>query len=368
MGWKLKTLAVFLALVFLAATLWQLSLLIFAALIIPPVARRFTRRDGGGQGRGRRFHVREIAGGVFLILSFIAFAEGGTLSPLLFGGLGLLFLGWGHLPMLSVGSLKPVKDSTLLRNSLVPIRWTAVVEVKPITRDLGKALSGVREPIIVKATGASAIYVTVSRIAFSESSAERTILEDIERMGRGVIPLGAYLLPLDSSQAAMILAEPLAPVELSEDGWALTLSTGAYDVLTVSPSKGFAHSLGLYARAEANAKPGMPGETMRFDHPPLLWEIFKSLDGRVKWPNPDRYTSFLSSIFATGYEPIGSNIIDAGTPSTTSETVVVKSHSSPAVELSRVQLRAIMMIYSQGPPIVKRGQPVPVSPQARSPA
>jgi hypothetical protein len=361
MGWKLKGLAVLFALAFLAAALWQLSLLIFAALLLPPLVRRLTRGAGDRKpDRVRRFPIRQAIGGFLLLLSLVAFAGGGTLSPLFFGGLGLLLLLWGRIPSLSLwGNLRPVKDSILLRASLIPFHWTAVVEVKPMTHDLGKALSGIGEPMLLHASGTPSIHIVVNRMALSERSAEEAILEAVERIGRGVVPLGAYLLPLDSGQAFSLLREPLRSERTSDEGWALALSTGAYDVLSVESAKGFARSFGLYRRAVGEgATPHVPIADVRFDHPPLLWEVFKSLEGRVQWPNPDRYTAFLSSIFATGSESIGSNIIDAGTPSPTDPVVAVRSHSSPAVELSRVQLRAIVAIYSQGPPVVVNKAPV----------
>jgi len=369
MGWKLKGGAVLLALVFLAATLWPLTLLIFAALIIPPILRRSDRSSNGGSaagqpgksGRSGRFPVRQLIGVILIILSFVAFVEGGTLSPWVFGGLGVLVIWGGQIPGFSVGgSLKPVKSSILLRARWNPFSWTTVAEVKPITRDLGKALSGLNQTILVTTSGTPSIRVAFHRTAFSEKSAEESMLVEMEKINRGIVPVGAYLLPLDSAQAAQALQLPVQSTPVSEDGWALGLSTGPYDLLSIQPGKGFVDSLGLYRRAQTQevSSPAVPTASKRFKHPPLLWEVFKSLEARMHWPNPDRYTAFLSSIYATSYEPIGSNIIDGGTPSPTSETVVVRSHSSPAVELSRTQLRAIMRIYSQGPPVVENAQPV----------
>jgi hypothetical protein len=368
MGWKLKGAAVLLALIFLAATLWPLTLLIFAALIIPPLLRRSDRSGGEGQpgksgrpsGRYGRFPVRQLVGVVLTILSFVAFVEGGTLSPWVFGGLGVLIIWGGQLPGFVGGSLKPVKSSILLRARWNPFSWTTVAEVKPITRDLGKALSGLSQTILVTASGTPSIRIAFHRTAFSEKAAEESMLVEMEKINRGIVPVGAYLLPLDSTQAAQVLQVPVKATPISEDGWALGLSTGPYDLLSIQPQKGFADSLGLYRLAQAQEvpRPTVPSPSKRFKHPPLLWEVFKSLEGRMHWPNPDRYTAFLSSIYATSYEPLGSNIIDGGTPSPTAETVVVRSHSSPAVELSRTQLRAIMRIYSQGPPVVENRQQI----------
>jgi hypothetical protein len=403
MGWKLKGAGVLLALLFLAASLWPLTLLIFAALIIPPLLRRSDRNNNNGnynnnysgnpgqpgrsgsRGRSGGFPVRKVVGVLLIILSFVAFVEGGTLSPWVFGGLGVLVLWGNQIPGFSIGgSLKPVKSSILLRGRWNPFGWTAVAEVKPMTRDLGRALSGLAETIVVTASGTPSIRIALHRTALSEKSAEESMLVEMEKINRGIVPVGAYLLPLDSAQAAQALQVPLQSTPVSEDGWALGISTGPYDVVSIRPEKGFADSLGLYRRvpAEEVPSPAVPNASKRFKHPPLLWEVFKGLEGRMHWPNPDRYTAFLSSIYATSYEPHGSNIIDAGTVSPTSETVVVKSHSSPAVELSRTQLRAIMRIYSQGPPVVvenrepiiENRQPmmvpeaVPEAPEAVSPS
>jgi len=359
MGWKLKAGAVFIALLFLGAGAWIVSLLIFAALLLPGFARGSRRSSSEDSGGSRRFPFRQALGAFLLFLSLVAFADRGTISPLVFGGLGVLLLLWNQVRLPSFGgSLRPVKGSILLRGALVPFRWTALIEVKPITRELGNALSGIGEPMVVRVSGTPSIHLVVSRIALSEGSAEEAILKAVERMGRGVVPHGAYLLPVDSSQASSLLGEALQREEVSEKGWGLALSTGAYDVLSIEPSRGSARSLGIYRRVQGAARSTVPTAGVRFVHPPLLWEVFKSLEGRVQWPNPDGYTSFLSSIYATGYEPLGSSIIDAGTPSPTSETVLVRSHSSPAVTLSRPQLRAIMAIYARGPPIVEGKEPI----------
>jgi hypothetical protein len=370
MGWMLKGFSAFMALVFLAIGAWPIFLLILAALVVPPLVRSFGRRQTVSTGipgptrTSRRSTTRLAVGALFFVLALIAFSAGGTISPLVFGGIGLLVIGWGRIQIPAFSqSMKPVRDSILFRTSFFPFRYTALVEVKPITRDLGKALSGLDEEIILTTSGTPAIHIAVSTLALTERSAEVAILKVVEKKSRGAVPLGVYFLPLDSEQSCSLLRQPLESEKVSQDTWALELSTSAYDLLSIKPRKGFAHALGIYRRTAAPgpASAKVPVAGMRFGHPPLLWEVFKSMEGRVQWPNSDRYTTFLSSIFATSYESIGSNIIDAGTaPTSTSQTVVVRSHSSPPVELSRAQLRAIMAVYSQGPPVVETRQPMTI--------
>ncbi len=76
-------------------------------------------------------------------------------------------------------------------------------------------------------------------------------------------------------------------------------------------------------------------------------EVFKAVGNRLNWPHPDQYTAFLSSLVATSGEPVGTRILDAGAGSQ-AQMVVVKSQSSPPVELSRAQLRAVVRIYDKG--------------------
>src|SRR5208282_2208377 len=58
---------------------------------------------------------------------------------------------------------------------------------------------------------------------------------------------------------------------VDEYGWGLSLSTGAYDVLSVQATKGFARSFGIYRKAQAaGSRPHVPLANVRFTHPPLL--------------------------------------------------------------------------------------------------
>jgi hypothetical protein len=76
-----------------------------------------------------------------------------------------------------------------------------------------------------------------------------------------------------------------------------------------------------------------------------LWEVFQELGKKIQWPKPDEYTTFLASIFATKGETIGERIVEAGSTGDSKE-VLVQSLGTPAVQLSRAQLRAIARIYA----------------------
>ncbi len=65
---------------------------------------------------------------------------------------------------------------------------------------------------------------------------------------------------------------------------------------------------------------------------------------RVGSPQPDRYAAFLSSMAATEGETLGQRITQTAEGSK-GGLVLVSSLSSPQVEMSRAQLRAVSMVY-----------------------
>jgi len=352
MGWLGKSLAFLLALVLLGAGVWELTLLIFAWLLLPLILRA-RKRKPASQDRGKprgKFPVRYALGGLLFLLAFLGYLAHGPYSPLVFGALGVLVMLWGRLPMSALGStLKPVKESVLLRSSPLPVSWAAVAQVKPLTRDLGNAMAGVKGTVVVSASETPSIYVVVERIAPTERSAEEAILTALKEAALSMSSLGAYLLPLDSTQALALLQPSLEPSKVSEGEWSTAVASGTYDVISIKQEKGFASSLGIYRRVgEGRIGRGkIPSSPREFAHPPFLMEVFKAIGSRLAWPNPDRYTAFLSSLLATSNEPVGTRILDAGA-GPQSQTVVVRSQGSPPVELSRPQLRAVVRMYDKG--------------------
>lgn len=352
MGWLLKTGAFLLAIMLFGVGAWELTLLIFAWLFIPPVLRLWRAKPAphdNGEPRGK-FPVRYLFGGFLFLLAFLGYLSHGTFSPIVFGSLGLLVILWGRIPMSVLGSaFKPVEESILLGSSPVPFSWAAVAEVKPLTRDVGRAMAGVTGTVLISASETPSIYVVVEKRASSERSAEEAVLAALKETALSLSPLGAYLLPLDSKQATALLQPALEAAKIMKGDWSNALVSGTYDVLSIRQENGFAGSLGLFRKANPGreGRGRIPSSSQGFAHPPFLMEVFKAAGNRLTWPQPDQYTAFLSSLVATSGEPIGTRILDAGAGSQ-SQMVLVKSHGSPPVELSRAQLRAVVRMYDRG--------------------
>jgi hypothetical protein len=371
MGWKLKALAVVVGLMLISLGAWPVSALLFlyafSGLIFrglrgrrgkaPAVAGAAASQQGAQVATAPRFKrgfahpVRRILGLAFLALSAVALAEGGTYSPPVFGGIGAILLLWGTplLGIASLGSLHPVEESILLRQSLIPIRSFAIAEVKLSTRQVGKALSGIDETLLVtSAADGPSIFVVLKTVSLTTRGAEESLMARLGELARISAPLGAYLLPVDPEKAvASLLRLPTGPVELASKGWPSALSTTDYDLLTVEARRGgFVHSVGAYKRSDRGDswKATIPPTRQALSRPVLLWEVFQELGRKVEWQKPDGYTTFLASMFATEGETIGQRVSEVGSAEDSRE-VLVQSLGTPPVQMSRAQLRAIARIY-----------------------
>ena len=355
MRWVWKAFALMLGVILLSLGAWQLGLLVLAVLFIPPILRSRRGRGGGaGTSQGapgprRRFPARYILVGFFFFLALLGVLAQGVYSPVVFAALGTVVLLWGRVrvPLLSSG-MRPVDESILLRSSPLPFSWAAVAEVKLITRDVGRALAGLRGTVLVAASESPSVYVMFETTATTERSAEEAVVAALKDTVPGLSALGAYLLPLDSQQALALLRPSMEASKMEEKDWSTTLGSGAYDLLSIKQDKGFARALGIYRRFEkkSDGKARVPRPSEGFAHPPFLMEVFKALGNRVAWPHPDQYTAFLSSLTATGSQPVGTRILEGGAASQ-AQMVVVRSQGSPPVELSRAQLRAVVRIYDR---------------------
>jgi hypothetical protein len=372
LGWKLKGLAVLLGLMMISLGAWSLSAILFlyaaSGLILrglrmgrgksaasagvpasPQQAAQATPAPSFKHGVGHP--GRRIIGLVFLGLSAVAFTQGGTYSPLVFGGIGAVLLFWGT-PLIkfgSLGSLRAVEDSILLRRTLDPMHWFAMAEVKLATSQVGRALGGIDETLLVTlADGGPSIFVVLGATSLTMGGAEESLLARFRELARISAPLGAYLMPVDSEKAvAGVLRRSVTPVELDSRGWPSSLSTTDYDVLTVEARRGgFVHSVGAYKSSgrSDDEKATLPPARQTLNRPSLLWEVCQELGKKVQWEKPDGYTTFLASMAATQGESIGERVIDAG-GSGSSQEVVVQSLGTPAVQMSRAQLRAVARVY-----------------------
>jgi hypothetical protein len=374
MGRALKVMAVLVGLMLIPLGGWPVSALLFVYALGGLVLRGI-RRQRGPSGTGPAMQtplaqgaqvtpavslqravghpVRRIMGLILLGLSAVALTKGGTYSPLVFGiaGATLLLSGAPFIRLGTVGSLRPVEESVLLRNSLVPFRWSAMAEVKLATKNAGKAVGGMDETLLVSlADGTASIFVLLKATSLSLRGAEESLLARLEELGRISAPLGAYLLPLDSAKAAESLRRSVEPVDLDSRGWPYSLSTSDYDLLTIEAGRGgFVHSVGAYRERRrgrsSEATAAFQPARQALSRPSLLWEAFQELGKKFQWPKPDAYATFLASMVATGGETVGERVSSAGSVED-SGTVLVQSLGTPPVQMSRAQLRAIARIYA----------------------
>jgi hypothetical protein len=373
MGWKLKGLAILVGLMLISLGAWPLSAILFVyafgglllrslrggrrsapAVVGAPANQQGAQAAPPVTFKDRMGHpVRRIVGLAFLGLSAVALAQGGTFSPLVFGGIGVVLLIWGtRLAWFgSLGSLRPVEESTLLRRSLDPIHWFALAEVKLATRQVGKALGGIDEMLLVTlADDGPSIFVVLEATSLTLAGAEESLLSRFRELARVSAPLGAYLMPVDPRKAVGgVLRLALEPVQLDPKGWPSSLSTTDYDFLMVEARRGgFVHSVGAYRRnpdERDKSKGNLPVARQTLSRPSLLWEVFQEMGKKVQWQKPDGYTTFLASMFATEGETIGERVSEAGSPEDSHE-VLVQSLGTPAVQMSRAQFRAIARVYS----------------------
>ena len=309
----------------------------------PPPKPRYSRKS----------IVRYILGGLFLTFGLTGVNAGGTFSPVMFGGLGLLFIFWSPFSKVAgIYTLKPVPDSILLRAAF-PFMWVAMAEVKLATQQPTRPLSAISEKLLIIASERPSAYLTVQRLALSHRSAEEKVLERMREVAKAMAPLGAYLLPLDSSKAAERLNVSLEELNIDPEKWKQNLSMVHYDVLAIESKEGYVESFSAYVKdgKKTGVKPHLPSVGKNPSRPPLLWEVLHPVDTRVRWANPDEYTSFLSSIAATENATVGERVTDMGSAND-SQILRVRSTGGPTVELSRAELRAIVRIYS---PRVKEG-------------
>jgi len=110
-----------------------------------------------------------------------------------------------------------------------------LAEVKLATRQVGKALGGIDETLLVTmADDGPSIFVVLQATSLTSGGAEESLLSRFRELARISAPLGAYLMPVDPRKAVGgVLSLSLEPVQLDPKGWPYSLSTADYDFLTV---------------------------------------------------------------------------------------------------------------------------------------
>ncbi len=354
MGTILKVFAFIVALAAAYFGAWIITIPIFFFLFVWPFLRRkkkqatvmVVKEQPQFEKKARpRPPLRYILGALLLILALVALGANGTYSPVVFGALGL-FLIFSNRFGRWFSTLKPSGQSVPFRCSEIPFLWAGVAELKLATREVGKVLSVTDEKMIIMTSDKPVAYIVIQCVRPTREMARKAILGRMTGLTLRLAPLGAYPLPLDGEQAIKVLSQSVKPVKLDKNDWALSLTMAPYDTITLEPEDGFVKAIGAYARV--NGRNGTNGDLLyprhRLNPAPLTWEVFRQLTGRFRWPNPDGYTAFLSSMFAAREEGLGVRIDDEGSPEH-SGTLLVRSYETAPVKLSKGQLRAIADVY-----------------------
>jgi hypothetical protein len=249
--------------------------------------------------------------------------------------------------------VKPVPGSILLRSRWLPLSWTSLVEVKFGTAQMAKALSSVGcEMLFTLDSEKVSVCLPIRTMALSAPRAEQKVVERLAPVARALGARGAYVLPLDGKEAAARLAWSLRPVDLSleygRDG-VVSLNSTPFDALVVRPEGHLVRAAAGYVRLprlEEGGQSGLstlPSAGRALKSQPLVWEALEVLGERLQVPPADEYTNFLSSVCATRGEGLGERLVNGGRDG--AATVTVSSLGATQVQLTRPQLRAIVMAY-----------------------
>lgn len=281
----------------------------------------------------------------FIFLAIVAVAGGGSFSPILFGGIGvvLVFYGRGSSGKMP-GGLVPVRDSIMLRSRFVPWHWLALVEVKAATKDVAKVLPNVNERLLVRLDGKASAYAVLQVSGLREADAEEKVVSRMQELSKILAPTGAYLMPVDATAAASLIRRRRRPVKLDVGNLEQSLASTPYDMISISTHGHVAVALGAYQSVDEGQEQLVFHTKQALKKPVLVWEIASALGRRAAWPGPDDQTIFLSSLAATRGESIGDRIVENGSSSGTS--LLIRSVRSNEIELSRAQLRALVRAYS----------------------
>ncbi len=354
MGAILKVFAFIVALIAIPFGAWIITIPIFFFLFVWPFVKRRKKQPNVMVVKEQpqyekkaksRPPVRYILGALLLVLALVALGANGTYSPLVFGSLGL-FLIFSNRFGRWFSTVKPFGQSVPLRCSEIPFLWAGLAELKLATREVGKVFSVIDVKMIIMTSEKPVAYIVIHCARPTREMARKAILGRMRGLAMRLAQLGAYPLPLDGEQAFKVLSQSVKPVKLDKNDWSLSLTMAPYDTITLDPEDGFVKAIGAYARV--NGKNGVNGDLLyprhRLNPAPLAWEVFRQLTGRFRWPNPDGYTTFLSSMFASREEDLGMRIEDGGSPEH-SGTLLVRPYETAQVKLSEGQLRAIAEVY-----------------------
>jgi hypothetical protein len=293
--------------------------------------------------KGPTTSVAKLAAVVLFCLSVAALSNGGTFSPALFaaGGFGsLLYAKEGARsvrPMLGM-----VKGSLVLRDRLLLFRWYLIAEVKMVTSHPSKPLSSVQGTLVIRAEGKAKAFVVLETISVSRGDAEARLGHRLGDAARCLTPLGAYLFPLEGEEALAAVTCSGKRVELGEGQVERGLLAFPCAVISADVSGQNVKRIAVFGGKEGRRTPVLPSRRVR--GPLTLWELVSALEKRLEWESPDDTTTFLSSVAATKGGAWGDRLQNVGAPG--ANTLLVKSLRTPALELTKSQMRILMEIYS----------------------
>lgn len=340
MGWVAKVAALLMGLGALGVGLWPFAGICFGYIV-------FTMRPKGHGSRGpagelSRPHSPRLLMALFSYLfGAVAYASGGTYSPLVFFIAGSVLVLWPPLTsFLPVSEVVPQADSVLLRSRYYPLAWSCVAEVKAGNDPLPRALSHVRGRLLVF-SGPGRAYLLVGCTAFTRQAAEAALLGELRSAVRGGSGC-AYILPLDAGSAADVLKTRLRRVKTRSRDLLADARSGPGAMLLDSQA-GRVERASAFDIADQSHSPSIPSPGGRVNVPPLLWEVLEAMGNGTRWPEPDALSSLLDSMSTTRGEPLADRV---GAMEGSKEGVRLESLGGVEVRMSRPQFRAIVSLYS----------------------
>ena len=336
MGWALRVFAFFLALVSFAVGLWPVAGVCFLYLL---VSFR-PGRSNTEAGTPHQFHVsaRYILAGALFVLSGIAFASGGTLSPVLFLAAGAAVTFWPRLlASLPFAQVVPISNSVLLRFRFLPFWWCSVAEFKPSAEAFPRAVSDFTGTLLVF-TGTGKAYVLAASRSLCRREAEFEVLSKFRLAAQLV---AARLLPLDSETAAGVLGVKLSRTKLPPGDLAESASR-VFGALLLECRRGVVRRAANFESGGACLPPAFPAGGDPLEGAPLLWEVLDSMGKKTRWADPDALSDLIDSLAATRGTLLTERI---GSMEGVGGRLTIQSLGGDQVCLSRPQLRALIAVY-----------------------